>query len=83
MSERVYYEINERSAKTAHEMMSMSNYKEGSKTREYRRCVDKIYDVADKVAKLVYMEKGRKGHPKDSSSPKASGNIERSDKCIY
>ena len=51
MSERVYYEINERSAKTAHEMMSMSNYKEGSKTREYRRCVDKTYDVADKVAK--------------------------------
>lgn len=51
MSERVYYEINERSAKTAHEMMSMSSYKEGSKTREYRRCVDKTYDAADKVAK--------------------------------
>ena len=31
MKERIYYEINEQSARTAHEMMSMQEYKEGSK----------------------------------------------------
>ena len=34
--ERVYYSINEESAKTAHQMMSFSDYKEGSKTAEYK-----------------------------------------------
>lgn len=48
--ERVYYSINEKSAKTAHSMMSMSDYKEGSKTREYQSYVNKSYDLADKVA---------------------------------
>lgn len=48
--ERVYFSINEASARTAHEMMSFSNYEEGSKTREYQRYVDKAYDLADKVA---------------------------------
>lgn len=34
--ERVYYSINEASARTAHQMMSFSDYKEGSKTAEYK-----------------------------------------------
>ena len=47
--ERKYYEINEAQARTAHNMMSMSNYEGGSKTREYRRYVDRAYDLADRV----------------------------------
>ena len=50
MKERIYYEINEQSARTAHEMMSMREYKEGSKTREYRNLVDNAYDLAGQVA---------------------------------
>ena len=50
MKERIYYEINEQSARTAHEMMSMREYKEGSKTREYRKLVDNAYDLAGQVA---------------------------------
>lgn len=50
MAERKYFPINESSARTAHDMMSMRDYKEGSTTAEYRRSVDKAYDVADKVA---------------------------------
>lgn len=34
---------------TAHEMMSMQEYKEGSKTREYRNLVDNAYDLAGQV----------------------------------
>lgn len=47
--ERVYYTINEKSAKTAHDMMSMSEYVEGSKTAEYRKYVDEAYDLADRI----------------------------------
>ncbi len=49
--ERVYYSINEASAKTAHNMMSFSDYKEGSKTAEYKGYVDRAYELADKTAK--------------------------------
>lgn len=49
--ERKYYEINEAKARTAHNMMSMRDYEEGSKTNEYRGYVDKAYDLADRVAK--------------------------------
>lgn len=47
--ERVYYSINESLAKTAHDMMSMRDYEKDSKTKEYRSCVDKAYDLADKI----------------------------------
>lgn len=50
MVERVYYSINEAAAKTANDMMSFSDYKEGSKTAAYQGYVDKAYDMADKVA---------------------------------
>ncbi len=49
--ERVYYTINEAAAKAAHSMMSFSDYQEGSKTAEYQSYVNKVYDLADKVAK--------------------------------
>lgn len=48
--ERVYYTINESAAKTAHDMMSMSDYREGSKTAEYREYVDKAYDLAEQIS---------------------------------
>ena len=50
--ERVYYTINEESAKAAHEMMSFSDYKVGSLTAEYKGYADKAYDLADKVAEM-------------------------------
>lgn len=40
MKERIYYEINEQSARSAHEMMSFRDYKEGSLTAEYKGYVD-------------------------------------------
>ena len=48
--ERVYYSIDEKKARSAYEMMSFSDYKEGSKTAEYQRYVNEAYDLADKVA---------------------------------
>ena len=48
--ERVYYPINEKNARAAHNMMSMRNYAEGSTTAGYRSAVDKAYDLADRVA---------------------------------
>lgn len=48
--ERVYYSINEESARAAHNMMSMRDYAEGSTTAEYRAAVDKAYDLADRIA---------------------------------
>ena len=50
MSERKYFTINESSARTAHDMMSMRDYAEGSTTTSYRSEVNKAYDIADKVA---------------------------------
>lgn len=50
MNERKYFHINESSARTAHDMMSMRDYAEGSTTVEYRSVVDKAYALADKVA---------------------------------
>lgn len=49
-TERKYFPINEGSARTAHNMISMRDYTEGSTTAGYRSAVDKAYDIADKVA---------------------------------
>lgn len=57
--ERVYYSINEKTARQAHEMMSFRDYKEGSKTEEYRRYVDHAYDLADKVAEVKPDQAGK------------------------
>lgn len=50
MNERKYFPINESSARTAHNMMSMKDYSEGSTTSSYRSEADKVYGLADKVA---------------------------------
>lgn len=57
--ERIFYTINEKSAKTAHEMMSMSDYKDGSKTAEYQEYVNEAYDLADKIAEAKPKEADR------------------------
>lgn len=49
--EITYYPINENDAKTAHTMMSFSDYKTGSKTAEYKSYVDQAYALADEIAK--------------------------------
>lgn len=49
MNKRVYYPIDEKSARAAHEMMSMRDYHEGSKTAEYRTYADRAYDLAERV----------------------------------
>ncbi len=51
MSERQYFPINESLAKLAHDMMSMRDYPEGSKTAEYKGYADKAYDLAERIAK--------------------------------
>lgn len=43
-----YYTIDETAARRAHEMMSMSDYKNGSKTAEYRRMVDAAAELAER-----------------------------------
>lgn len=50
MNERKYFPINEGAARTAHNMMSMRDYSEGSTTKGYQSEVNKAYDLADKVA---------------------------------
>ncbi len=46
---RVYYSINEAAAKTANDMMSFRDYKDGSKTAEYKEYVDRAYELADEI----------------------------------
>lgn len=48
--ERKYFTINESSARTAHNMMSMRDYVPNSTTDEYRHLVDAVYQIAEKVA---------------------------------
>lgn len=48
---RVYFDINEKLAKQAHDMMSFRDYSPGSLTDEYRGYVDKAYELADEAAK--------------------------------
>lgn len=52
MNERKYFQIYENNARVAHNMMSMRDYAEGSTTADYRRAVDKAYDLADKVVEI-------------------------------
>lgn len=49
MRERQYFSINEGLAKTAHDMMSMSDYRPGSKTAEYKVYANRAYDIAERI----------------------------------
>lgn len=57
--ERVYFGINESAARTAHNMMSFSDYKEGSKTAGYKALVDKAYELGEKVIQARPSEEER------------------------
>lgn len=47
-----YYSINENEAQTAHSMKYYYPYEHGTKTKEYRAEVDKIYDIVTKITKV-------------------------------
>ncbi len=47
-----YYAINENEAQTAHSMKYYYPYEHGTKTKEYRAEVDKIYDMVTKITKI-------------------------------
>ena len=49
MRNRIFYAINEKIARAAHEMMSFREYKEGSLTSEYKEYVNRMYDLADQA----------------------------------
>lgn len=74
---RVYFSINESSARTAHSMMSFSDYKEGSKTAEYQEQVNKAYDLADKVAEAKPEEADRAYNLAERYSRRLAANINR------
>lgn len=78
MKERIYYEINEQSARFAHEMMSFRDYKEGSLTVEYKGYVDEAYDLADKVAENRPEEADRVYGIAERYSKKNGSQFERS-----
>lgn len=75
MRKRIYYEINEQSARSAHEMMSFRDYKEGSLTVEYKGYVDEAYDLADKVAESRPEEADRVYGIADRYSKKMAANL--------
>lgn len=50
--QRNYYPIDEDTARVAHEMMSFSDYRQGSTTASYRADVDAAYSLADRAAEL-------------------------------
>lgn len=49
---RVYGAINEEMARAAKNANSMSDYREGSATGEYRQYVDLVYDIVEKIAEV-------------------------------
>lgn len=75
--ERVYYTINESVAKTAHNMMSFSDYEEGSKTAGYKAMVDKAYELGEKVIQARPTEEGRVKNLCERYSRRLAQNINK------
>jgi len=50
MKERIYFEINEKLAKSSKAMWSFSDYVLNSETESYKSEVNRMYDIADKIA---------------------------------
>lgn len=48
--EKIYYLINEQTARTANNINFSSEYKEGSATAEYQHYVDKVYEIVERIA---------------------------------
>lgn len=72
-----YYEINENLARSAHNMMSFTDYKAGSKTAEYKYLVDKAYEKADKAAEERPDEAERIYNLADRYAKKLAENMNR------
>lgn len=75
--ERVYYTINESAAKTAHNMMSFSDYQEGSKTAGYKAMVDKAYELGEKVIQAIPTEEERVKNLCERYSRRLAQNINK------
>ena len=75
--ERIYFSINEEAARTAKRMMSFDDYKEGSKTAEYRRMVDRAYEIAEEVVKTRPEEEERVSKLAERYSRRLAININR------
>lgn len=48
--EKLFFTINEAAARAANDANSMSNYKEGSATNEYRAKVERVYAIVEQIA---------------------------------
>ena len=77
MYERKYFDIDEERAKTAHNMMSMSDYKYGSKTSEYIAYSNKAYDIAEKIAEKYPKQAERAWKMATVYSKKMADNINK------
>lgn len=75
--ERVYFSINESAAKTAHSMMSFSDYEEGSKTAGYKAQVDKAYELGEKVIQARPSEEERVAKLCERYSRRLAQNINK------
>lgn len=75
--ERVYFSINESAAKTAHSMMSFSDYEEGSKTAGYKAKVDKAYELGEKVIQARPSEEERVAKLCERYSRRLAQNINK------
>lgn len=73
--ERVYFEINEETARQSHNMMSFRDYKEGSLTEEYRGYVNEAYNLADMVAERKPDEADRVYKIAERYSKKMADNL--------
>lgn len=72
-----YYEIDEGTARTAHNMMSFSDYKAGSKTSAYKSMVDEVYELADELAAARPEEAERGYRLADRYARKMAENLNR------
>lgn len=75
--ERIYFNINESGAKTAHNMMSFSDYKEGSRTAGYKALVDKAYELGEDVILKKPSEEERVANLCERYSRRLAQNINR------
>lgn len=75
--ERTYFYINEDGARTAHSMMSFSDYKDGSKTSNYKALVDKAYELGEEVILKKPSEEERVANLCERYSKRLAQNINR------
>lgn len=75
MSERKYFDINEGLAKTSHDMMSMWDYQQGSKTAEYRGYCDEAYALAEEIAQKRPREAERAWRIAEAYSRRMAANL--------